>query len=146
MENNNRIVVDTNVLISAIIGQYGYPYKIFDEIVLTGEVLICISPMLLKEYEEVLQREKFKKIPNFSDRALKLIHALKEIAFFVEPKEIITAIADDPDNRVLEVAITADAKVIVTGNTNDFSFSEFRGIMIQTPKDFYEDFLRITSK
>jgi uncharacterized protein len=138
---NNRIVIDTNVLISALIGQQGYPFKIFDEIILTGEVVICLSEQLLKEYEAVSQRERFKKIPGFSNRAIKFIKILKEISFFVDPQEIIYEIADDPDNRVLEVAVTANASVIVTGNTNDFSFSEFRGIKIQTPRAFYESFI-----
>ena len=139
---NNKVVIDTNVLISAIIGQtHGYPYKIFDEIVLTGGVTLCVSEQLLKEYEEVSQREKFKKIPLFSEKAKKLIQSLKEISLFVKPTERITEIADDPDNRVLEVAIAASAFVIVTGNTNHFSFSEFRGIKIQTPKEFYGIFM-----
>ncbi|MEQ1746440.1 MAG: putative toxin-antitoxin system toxin component, PIN family [Saprospiraceae bacterium] len=66
---NNRVVVDTNVFISAVIGQYSYPYKIFDELILTGDVVICFSPVLLKEYEDVSQRGKFKNIPNFTIRA-----------------------------------------------------------------------------
>ena len=56
---NNHVVVDTNVFISAVIGQFGYPYKVFDELVLTGEVVICFSAPLLKEYEAVSQRERF---------------------------------------------------------------------------------------
>jgi len=35
---NNRVVIDTNVFISAVIGQFSYPYKIFDELVFTGEM------------------------------------------------------------------------------------------------------------
>ncbi len=137
---NSRVVIDTNVFISAVIGQYSYPYKIFDELVLTGEVIICLSPELLLEYEQVSQREKFKKIPHFSTRALQLIRAIKDVAIYVEPVERITVIADEPDNRVLEVAVAAKARVIVTGNTNDFVFSEYREIVIQTPKEFYEEF------
>ncbi len=137
---NSRVVMDTNVFISAVIGQFGYPYKIFEELVLTGEVVLCLSPELLLEYESVSQREKFKKIPHFADRASKLIQAIKEIAFLILPTERIQVIADEPDNRVLEVAVAAQARVIVTGNTRDFSFSSFRNILIQTPKEFYEEF------
>ncbi|TAK45459.1 MAG: putative toxin-antitoxin system toxin component, PIN family [Saprospiraceae bacterium] len=137
---NNRVVIDTNVFISAIIGQFGYPYKIINELVLTGEILICLSPLLLKEYEEVSGRERFaKKFPGFPERAKKLIKALKEIALTVEPNEVIAVISDEPDNRVLEVAVAANAYAIVTGNTNDFNFEEFRGIKIKSPKDFYEE-------
>jgi putative PIN family toxin of toxin-antitoxin system len=136
---NNRVVIDTNVFISSIIGQFGYPYKIINDLVLTGEILICLSPQLLKEYEEVSQRERFaKKYPDFPRKAKQLIMALKAIAVQVEPTETITIISDEPDNRILEVTVAADAATIVTGNTSHFNFSEFRGIQIKSPKEFYE--------
>ncbi|HOY20184.1 MAG TPA: putative toxin-antitoxin system toxin component, PIN family [Haliscomenobacter sp.] len=138
----NRVVIDTNVLISAIIGQFSYPYKIFDELVLAGEVVLCISPQLLKEYEEVVKRDKFKKIKGFAAKASKLIRSIKEIALMVDPQEQIAIIADAPDNRVLEAAVEAKARVIVTGNSRDFTFTEFRGIKIQSPKEFYEEFIK----
>jgi predicted nucleic acid-binding protein len=72
-----------------------------------------------------------------------LIQALKDIAVYVEPTERIDFIADEPDNRVLEVAVAAKARVIVTGNNQDFAFPEFRGIIIQTPKEFYEEFFKV---
>lgn len=137
---NNRVVIDTNVLISALIGQLSYPYKIFDELVLTGEITICLSPPLLEEYKAVVKREKFSKFPNFSNRAIKLINALKSIAYFVTPEEGIDLLTDEPDNRILELALEAKAYVIITGNIRDFTFSEFQGILIQSPKDFYEGF------
>ena len=137
---NNRVVIDTNVLISAIIGKYNYPYKIFDEFILTGDFIICLSQELLNEYEAVTRRNKFHKIPGFSERAAKLIQQILKLAVFVEPKEIITIIPDEPDNRVLELAVAAKARAIVTGNIKHFNFTEFRGIKIQTPKEFYEEF------
>ncbi len=139
---NNRVVIDTNVFISAIIGKFGYPYKIINELVLTGEILICLSPQLLKEYEEVSSRERFaKKFAGFPERAKKMIEALKEIAVYVEPDEVFTVIADEPDNRILEAAVAADVHAVVTGNTNDFDFESFRGIKIKSPKVFYEEWV-----
>ncbi len=140
---NNLVVIDTNVFISSLIGLFGYAYKIINDLVLTGEVRICLSPELLKEYEEVSQREKFKKLnPAFPAKAKQLIKSLKAIAVMVEPQERITVISDEPDNRILEVAVAAEAKAIVTGNTNHFNFKEFRGIQIKSPKDFYEEWMK----
>ena len=140
---NNRVVIDTNVFISAIIGKFGYPYKIINELVLTGEIVICLSPQILKEYEEVSGRERFeKKFPGFSERAKKLIEALKDIAVTVEPNEVITFIADEPDNRILEAAVASGAHAIVTGNTSDFDFEEFRNVKIKSPKDFFEEWMK----
>jgi putative PIN family toxin of toxin-antitoxin system len=139
---NNRVVIDTNVFISAIIGQFGYPYKIFNELVLTGEIRICLSPLLLKEYEEVSQRVRFaKKYPDFPKKAKQLLKALKAIAVVAEPTEVITIIKDEPDNRVLEIAVAADAGNIVSGNMHHFDFEEFRGIKISSPKAFYDGWL-----
>ena len=137
---NNRIVIDTNVFISALIGQYSYPYKIFQDLVLTGEVTICLSNALLSEYENVMQREKFKKITQFSSKALKLIKVVKSLALRFEPTISINVITDEPDNRLLELAVAANAAVIVTGNTRDFNFDSYQGILIQSLKFFYESF------
>ncbi len=137
----NYVVIDTNVLIASIIGQSGYPQRIFDELVLTGEVKICLSQAVLEEYKEVTEREKFKKYPNFVAKAQGLIVALQKIAVFVEPTETIQVLPDEDDDKFLELAVAAQASYIVTGNTKDFPMSEFRGIKICTPKAFYEDWV-----
>ena len=138
---NNRIVIDTNVFISSIIGQYGFAHKIFEELVLSGEVTICLSEQLLSEYKMVAERQRFRKIPNFVQKSKDLIDALVEIAEFYTPTDKISFISDDPDNRVLEIAVEAQAEVIVTGNSSDFSFKEFEGILTQTPREYYENYM-----
>lgn len=50
----------------------------------------------------------------------------------------INVIDDEFDNRLLEIALEADAFCIVTGNTKDFNFTEYEGIAILSPKEFYE--------
>ena len=137
---NNRVVIDTNVFISASIGQYSFPYKIFHELVVTDKVQICLSDALIREYESVMSRDKFKKIPQFVIKAQQLIHVLKSIGLMFEPQNNINFIPDEADNRILELAVTAKAKVIVTGNTKHFNFERFEGIIIQSPKDFYVSF------
>lgn len=133
-----NVVIDTNVLIASIIGQGGFPSRIFDELVLTGVVKIGLSAAVLEEYEEVTGREKFKKYPNFVAKAQALIVTLKSIAVFAEPTERIQILPDTDDDKFLELAIAAEASYLVTGNTKDFPMKEFRGIKICTPKEFYE--------
>lgn len=48
---NNRVVIDTNVFISAIIGTYSYPYKILRELIGTGKFQMVISEEILAEYK-----------------------------------------------------------------------------------------------
>lgn len=135
---NRRIVIDTNVFISAIIGKYSYPYKIFNDLIATGEYQICMSYELFYEYKSVCKRSKFDKFQDFSIRADELLVTLKEIALFFNPKFRINVIKDDFDNRLLELAVESGANCIVTGNSNDFDFKEYKGIRILSPKELYE--------
>jgi len=41
---------------------------------------------------------------------------------------------DDPDNRTLELAVTAQTDFIITGNTKDFTFCQYEGINVVTPE------------
>ncbi len=136
----NRIVVDTNVFISALIGQYSYPYRIFNDLILTGEVILCLSTALFTEYESVSRREKFKRFPTFIDRAPAYLAELRQIAFIIEPTQTLAVLADEPDNRILELAIAANADAIITGNSKDFTFAQYERIPIFSPRAFYEQY------
>lgn len=135
----NLIVIDTIVFISSIIGQLGYSRRIFDEIILTNEVQICLSEAILIEYYEVANRARFKKYKDFHSKAIELIDEIKLKAIWFEPKESIDVLSDKDDNKFIELAVEASASYIVTGNSSDFIITEFRGIKIYTPKQFYEE-------
>jgi len=137
----NYVVIDTNVLISAGMGQNDFPSKIFREIVFTNEIKICISAEILAEYEEVIVREKFAKYDGFKERATELVEGIKKIAVFFVPKIKLDILNDSDDNMFLEVALEAGANYIVTGNSKDFIMKEFRGTLILTPKEFYEEWV-----
>jgi predicted nucleic acid-binding protein len=58
-------------------------------------------------------------------------------ALIVTPAKRLKIIKEDePDNRVLECAIKANADFIITGNKRHFSFEEFKGSKIVTPREF----------
>jgi putative PIN family toxin of toxin-antitoxin system len=136
------IVVDTNVFISAIIGQSGFPRKIFDELILTNEIQMCLSDAVLDEYFEVANRGKFKKYPDFNRKANEFIEFIKLKANWFIPKETLDILPDKDDNKFIELAVEAQANYIVTGNTKDFIFTEFRDIKIYTPKEFYDKWIK----
>ncbi len=69
----NRVVIDTNVFISSIIGQLGYSRRIFDELILTAEIKLCLSQEVLAEYTEVANRQRFSKYPEFLTKANQLL-------------------------------------------------------------------------
>jgi uncharacterized protein len=136
-EMENRVVLDTNILVSALIGN-SYPKQIIYECIFDHKIILCVSPQILKEYHEVLNRSKFDKFKDFKKKALILLDYFEEIAEYYEPTIKLDFISDEADNRFLELALTANAQYIVTGNFTDFDFAEYKSIKIVSPKYFYE--------
>jgi putative PIN family toxin of toxin-antitoxin system len=93
--------------------------------------------MLLKEYYEVLARPKFTRYPDFTAKANALLADIASKALNFTPQETLSVIADDADNRLLELADEAQADYIITGNTNHFNFPQFHDTKIITPKDYW---------
>lgn len=132
-----RLILDTNVLVSANI-QRSYPYFIVDRVFADPNLEICFSAELFTEYVDVLKREKFAKFPDFHSRAQTLLNDIQTIGFQFTTTTKVKLIKDDPDNRLLELAETCRADYLVTGNTNDFTMSEYKGTKIVSPKEFFE--------
>lgn len=137
IEMDNRIVLDTNILVSALIGN-SYPKQILFEYVLENKFVVCVSEIGLDDYRDVLSRPKFGKFPNFVEKANDLLDNFEKIAEYYQPTITIDRISDDADNRFLALALTANAKYIVTGNFTDFDFAEYEAVKIVSPKYFYE--------
>jgi len=57
---NNRIIIDTNIVIKACIGN-GSPFDIINKILPGNEFEVCVSDDVLKEYKATAQKDKFKK-------------------------------------------------------------------------------------
>lgn len=128
-----RVVVDTNVLISAIFWT-GKPKQILNKI-RRGEILFLTSGTLLEELEGVLtEKEKpFKLSPEEAER---IIIELRELAEIVQTHTRVTACKDENDNMVLECAIDGDAECIVTGDLHLLKLNPFKDIRIMTVADF----------
>lgn len=63
-----RIIIDTNILISALISK-GIPSLIIDRLIIENKVKLCLSNDIFIEYLEVIGREKFSKYRNFKIKA-----------------------------------------------------------------------------
>lgn len=130
-----RIVCDTNVLVSGLLFG-GHPRRILS-MVSQGAVTGVISPMLLREAEDVLRRSKFGFRPDQVSRIVALFRDSFEI---VEPSRRVNAIVRDPtDNRVLEAADAAAADAIISGDKHLLDLKEWEGIRILSPARFMEE-------
>lgn len=134
-----RIVIDTNVLVSALI-QKGFPHLIIYHLFLDQKIQVCISDELLEEYYDVLSRPRFAKFQDFFLKAESLLAIIAENSVLYEPKIKLDLIADTDDNKILELADECEADFIITGNTNDFTFSEYKHTKIVTPRQYWEEF------
>jgi putative PIN family toxin of toxin-antitoxin system len=135
---NDLAVIDTNVLVSSLIGQTGFSRKIFDDLIVVGKIKICISSAVFDEYKEVLLRDRFKKYVGFAGASIVLLDQIKKNGLWFEPKLSIDLLDDKDDNKFIELAVEAQAAYIVTGNSNDFVIKTYQGISIYSPKEFYE--------
>lgn len=134
-----RIVIDTNVMVSALI-QRSYPYRIIYDLFIDEKFQLCVSDELLAEYYEVLAREKFSKFHDFFLRAESLLAEIesKSVRFF--PTIKLDLIADNDDNMVLELADECLADFVITGNTTDFTFPTYKLTKIVTPREYWENY------
>jgi putative PIN family toxin of toxin-antitoxin system len=134
-----KVIIDTNVIISALI-QHSYPYFIIHDFLLEGRIDLCISKELFSEYLDVLSRPKFKKYQDFISKAESVLAQIEDKAKIFEPNTKIDVISDKDDNKLLELAVESEADFIITGNTNDFTINEFQGTRIVSPKEYWEFF------
>jgi putative PIN family toxin of toxin-antitoxin system len=127
-----RVVLDTNVLISALLFG-GNPREILGRAI-RGELKLCISESILSELGAVLQRPKFGFPPAIVNQIVTELGAISEL---VRPSEQIRLIeADEADNHVLECAVEARAEYIVSGDAHLLELKEYRSIQVVSPQKF----------
>ena len=120
-----KVVFDTNVFVSALTLPDGRGDQALRKIV-QGEDSLALSKQILDELLSVLAR-KFARNREELARVAVFLSNLGEI---VEPAESLTVLADEPDNRIVECALAANAQLIVTGDRAMLALGEYQGIRI----------------
>lgn len=109
------IVLDTNVIIFALLSPSGKPAQIFKR-VLKGDFKICTDERILTEYHDVLTRPKF----NFNiDSVNAIMRFLRTFSLIVSAPALNVAFNDISDKKFFEVAKFCNADLI-TGNLKHF--------------------------
>lgn len=134
-----RIVVDTSVFISALIGPTG-PSRELIRRCLRDDYQPLMGNALFAEYESVTSRpEILSRCPLSAAEIADLLAAFMSVCEWVQ---IYYAwrpnLRDEQDNHVVELAIAGNATTIVTNNIRDFQNAEllFPNLSIQRPEDF----------
>ncbi len=133
-----RVVLDTNVLVSGTFwsGQSSHIIKLVEQ----GKLVLIVSKAILREYDEIIHSEEIRqKVKHHTERAQAALK-LAQFGTFVEPKERIRAVKDDPDDdKFLEASIAGNAKYLISKDKNHLlPLKEFRGVKIITPEEFLD--------
>jgi len=138
-----KVVIDTNVLVSALLKDNSPPAFIL-ALLRKKKMTLCLSKAIFEEYRSVMNREKFLHIRS---AVAPLLLSLKKGCLLVEPKIRIDVITADPaDNKFLECAQATQADFLITGNTKHFPFKKFRNTRIVSPNEFIESALALIIK
>ncbi len=138
MLQENNVVLDTNLIISAAISTDGSPAKVF-ELLLESKIVNYISDEILEEIEDVFNRPYFKEHIPEEYKEFILIN-LKKLSINVEPKFNENAVLEDEkDNKFINCALTAKANII-SGNNHLLKLKEYKGINIYDVKTFLDLF------
>lgn len=108
-------VIDTNVLVSALISPSGKPAHILRRI-LDRDITLCLDDRIFTEYRLVLLRPKFRFDPAL---IAKLLQFIKANALWVQAAPIQLPFPDPSDKKFFEVAKCCSA-VLVTGNQKHY--------------------------
>ena len=134
-----RVVLDTNVVISALLFT-----GIASEIVplwQKGAITVLLSREILEEYLRVLAYPKFQ----LSEGEIKGLIEEELLPFvqIIKPGTRIRIVKRDPsDNKFLECAVAGKADVLISGDKELLAIRHYRQVRVQTPSRFLETFFR----
>jgi putative PIN family toxin of toxin-antitoxin system len=128
-----RVVIDTNVLISSLFFTTSTPARAVEKAVTKAQLVATtetlrevIERLLLPKFDRYVRRERREAL-------LQRVASLVEI---VEVLQHIRASRDPKDDKFLDAAVNGRADVIVTGDNDLLDLNPYRGIAIVTPADY----------
>jgi putative PIN family toxin of toxin-antitoxin system len=133
MTTDLQTVIDTSVVVSAVLLPRSVPRQAFDRAMAAGKILL--STATLDELNEVLRRPRFEKYLREAER-LEFLAALVAAAKIIEVTETFTDCRDPRDNKFLELAVSAQASYIISGDQDLLVLNPFRSIPIVTRQTF----------
>jgi putative PIN family toxin of toxin-antitoxin system len=132
-----KVVLDTNILVSALLTSGGPPAFIWDEVETKG-IQALYSDKMYAEYEEVLHRPKFPFQKETADATLSAV--LRNFTK-ITPGVSDIPFVDESDRPFYDTAITENA-TLVTGNMKHYPESPF----VSTPAEFAMAYINLRLK
>ena len=129
-----KVVFDTNILVSALVFPGGRADIALRRII-EGQDQLLLSKPILDELLGILARK-------FSRDAEELAHVavfLSDLSVIVKPRRKLAVLADEPDNRILECAVTGGANAFVTGDKAILALRNFRKVKMLSLREYLEE-------
>ena len=135
MTNKPRFVLDTNLVVSAVLIKQSISRRAFDKAGKDGQILLSLP--VIAELNEVLKREKFNKYLTERER-LSFLNVLVHEAELIQISETISVCRDPKDDKFLELAVNGQADAIISGDQDLLVLNPFREISIVDPHQFLQ--------
>ena len=120
-----KVVFDTNIYISAFVIPGGNAEKAYLRAI-DGDFALFTSVAILTELARKLEDKFIWEKPEI----IQLIRSISDIAIVLKTKPWLKLLSDDPDNRILECAIKAEADLVVTGDNHLLKLKNYENINI----------------
>ncbi len=135
-----KVVIDTNVLVGAVLSAGGGDNRNVMRACLNGQAKPVLGMALLSEYENLfLRSDLMQKSPLNAKERLTLLESFLSVCEWVKVFYLWRPnLPDEADNHLIELALAGGATAIVTRNVRDVSLGELRfpSLTIQTPRQF----------
>ncbi len=131
----DKLVLDVNIWVSCILQMR---LKDLTAIKLLHELSFFISPLLIAELEDVLNRPKIAKYLSLPVR--EYIAFIQDLTTLLHPSSVVFASPDPKDNYLFDLALTANASHLVTGDKPLLALVEVEGIRVISFREFREMF------
>ena len=121
--NLERVVIETNVFISALLNPSGTPKKVINLAV--SQCIVLQSRVTYQELETRLSKKKFYKYLTQKDRA-DFLASLTRKSLFIDITHKTTICSDLDDNKFLELAVSGMANYLITGDNDLLSIKNYQ--------------------
>jgi putative PIN family toxin of toxin-antitoxin system len=126
-----RVVFDTNIFVSALVIPGSQAEKAVLRII-EGKDVLLLSKGILDELLTVLST----KFSRDKEEISRVAVILSEAAEWVEPTQKIRVLTDEPDNRILECAVSGNADLVVSGDKGLLRLRDYERIKIISLKEY----------
>ena len=135
-----RVVLDTNVIVSAFLQPPGPSGRILGTFLDRGTFALVLSEAILLELGRALRYPRVRKRLKLSDDEIDLRVASLGVLSEIAPGKLnVRAVPDDPDDdKYVVTALEGRADFIVSGDSHLLSLKEFQGMRILRPRAFLD--------